>query len=139
MLNKATTTGSREALSTTRLSRPLSYLWLNTTPPSLVWEEMSKAYEHGARKLWVLNVGDLKPAEIGIEFFMQMAWDISRWRSDNLSQFLFEWAEREFGKKISSEIAAIMSRYYELGFARRPEHLQWYLTNETPRASDFQV
>jgi len=119
------------------LGRPLSYLWLNTTPPSLVWEEMSKAYEHGVRKLWMLNVGDLKPAEIGTEFFMQMAWDISRWRRENLSQFLLQWAEREFGKESANEIAGIMNQYYELGFARRPEHLQWYLPSERPRPSDF--
>ena len=119
------------------LGRPLSYLWLNTTPPSLIWEEMSKAYEHGVDRFWMLNVGDLKPGEIGIEFFMEMAWDIKRWRRENLSQFLVDWARREFGEYNSNEIASIMSRYYELGFARKPEHLQWYLPNEKRRESDF--
>lgn len=118
------------------LGRPLSYLWLNTTPPALVWEEMSKAYDHGIRKFWILNVGDLKPAEIGIEFFMQMAWDISRWRRDNLPDFLKEWARREFGAAHAAEIASVMDEYYQLGFARKPEHLQWYLPGEPPRASD---
>jgi hypothetical protein len=119
------------------LGRPLSYLWLNTTPPSLIWEEMSKAYEHGVDRFWMLNVGDLKPAEIGIEFFLEMAWDIKRWRRDNLSHFLNEWARREFGPYDADEIASIMRNYYELGFARKPEHLQWYLPNEQPRPSDF--
>ena len=74
------------------LGRPLSYLWLETTPPALVWEEMSKAYRNGARRFWVLNVGDLKPAEAVTEFFMQMAWDAGRWRRDNLQDFLKQWA-----------------------------------------------
>ena len=85
------------------LGRPLSYLWLETTPPALIWEEMSKAFENGARKFWMLNVGDIKPAEIGIEFFMQMAWDIDRWRADNLQDFLKTWARREFGARHAGE------------------------------------
>lgn len=117
------------------LGRPLSYLWLETTPPALIWEEMSKAYDHNVRKFWMLNVGDLKPGEIGAEFFMQMAWDIKRWRRDNLRGFLKQWARREFGAAHSSEIAAVMEQYYRLAFARRPEHLQWYLPGEKPRAS----
>jgi hypothetical protein len=119
------------------LGRPLSYLWLNTTPPALIWEEMSKAYDHGMRQFWMLNVGDIKPAEIGIELFMQMGWDIQRWRRDNIDEFLATWARREFGPADANEIASIMSKYYELGFARKPEHLQWYLPTEKPRASDL--
>jgi hypothetical protein len=69
------------------LGGPLSYLWLDTTPPSLIWEEMSKAYDHGVRKFWMLNVGDIKPAEVSIELFMQMGWDISRWQRNNLGEF----------------------------------------------------
>lgn len=119
------------------LGRPLSYLWLETTPPSLIWEEMSKAYDHNVRKFWMLNVGDLKPGEIGLEFFMQMAWDIKRWRRDNLNGFLKQWARREFGAARSIQIAAIMEQYYRLAFARRPEHLQWHLPGEKPKTSEL--
>lgn len=119
------------------LGRPLSYLWLETTPPPLIWEEMSKAYDHGARRFWMLNVGDLKPGEIGIELFMQMAWDIRRWRSDNLPDFLRDWARREFGAEYATETAAVMDQYYRLAFARKPEHLQWYLPGESPHTSEL--
>jgi len=119
------------------LGRPLSYLWLETTPPSLIWEEMSKAFDHNVRKFWMLNVGDLKPGEIGVEFFMQMAWDIKRWRRDNLKGFLRQWALREFGAPHASEVAEVMEQYYRLAFARRPEHLQWYVPGEQPRASEL--
>ena len=80
------------------LGGPLSYLWLDTTPPALIWEEMSKAYDHGVQKLWMLNVGDIKPAEISIELFMQMGWDISRWQRSNLSEFLTTWATSQFDR-----------------------------------------
>lgn len=119
------------------LGRPLSYLWLETTPPALIFEEMSKAYSNGMRDFWMLNVGDIKPAEIGIEFFMQMAYDAEKWNVGNQNQFLKDWAKREFGAENSSEIADIMDKYYRLGFQRKPEHLQWYLPTETPRKSDL--
>ena len=117
------------------LGAPLSYLWLSTTPPALIWSEMSKAWDHGARKIWIANVGDLKPAEIGTEFFLQMAWDITRWRHDNVQNYLPEWAAREFGPAVAPAVARVMETYYQLNFARRPEHLQWWLRNEAPRPS----
>jgi hypothetical protein len=117
------------------LGAPLSYLWLDTTPPSLIWEEMKRSYDAGADRIWILNVGDLKPAEIGTEFFLQMAWDIGRWRPDNLPDFLKTWAAREFGPARADDIAAIMNDYYRLNFQRRPEHLQWWLPKEPPRRS----
>ncbi|HWW75476.1 MAG TPA: glycosyl hydrolase 115 family protein [Pyrinomonadaceae bacterium] len=119
------------------LGRPLSYLWLETTPPALVWEEMRKAYANGARRFWVLNVGDLKPAEIATEFFTQMAWDASRWRRDNLKEFLKSWAAREFGAGLTEETVAVMGEYYRLGFARKPEHLQWHMPGEPYRPSEL--
>ncbi len=119
------------------LGAPMAYLWLYTTPPSLVWEEMYKAYEHGVRTLWIANVGDIKPAEIGMEFFLQMAWNIEKWRCDNLPEFLVEWASREFGVEYSTEIAGVMSDYYRLNYQRRPEHLQWLLPNQRVRSSNL--
>ena len=112
------------------LGAPLSYLWLCTTPPALIWEEMSKACDLGADRMWILNVGDIKPAEIDIEFFLQMAWDIRRWNADTLPNFLPEWAAREFGPDYAASIGALMEQYYTYNFARRPEHLQWWLPGE---------
>ena len=119
------------------LGGPLSYLWLDTTPPALIWEEMSKAFDHGVRKFWMLNVGDLKPAEISIELFLQMGWDISRWRRENLNEFLMAWAASKFGATRARETAALMDQYYRLGFARKPEHLQWNFANEKAKPSDL--
>ncbi|MEQ1641952.1 MAG: glycosyl hydrolase 115 family protein [Pyrinomonadaceae bacterium] len=119
------------------LGRPLSYLWLNTTPPALIWQEMSKAYANGMRDLWIVNVGDIKPGEIGMEFFLQMAYDANRWTVDTQQNYFHKWAAREFGDENAAAIADIMAEFYRLGFERKPEHLQWYLVNETKRKSDL--
>ncbi len=119
------------------LGRPLSYLWLCTTPPALVWEEMRKAYDHGADRLWIVNVGDLKPAEIPTEFFFQMAWDIDRWTPETLPSFLADWAARNFGPDNAPAIAALLADYYRLNFPRKPEHLQWWLPKEPYRPSNL--
>lgn len=114
-----------------------AYTWLNTTPPPLIWEEMNKAWQHGANKLWVLNVGDIKPGEIGTEFFLDMACNPERWKHDNVRDFLVQWAARDLDPKFAGEIADIMEAYYRLGFTRRPEHLLQARRTDPPRYSWF--
>lgn len=103
-----------------------AYPWLYTSPLALTWLEMKKAYDYQVRDLWVVNVGDIKPAEIGIEHFMQMAWDISAFQENDPMGFLHAWAARDFGKPYALRIAHIMAKHYELGYARRPEHMVMY-------------
>jgi hypothetical protein len=105
------------------LGSPFSYVWLNTTPPALIWEEMSKAYAYGADKLWVLNVGDIKPDEVGMQFWSKLGWDIKSYQRENLPTYLNDWARAIFGSAHADEIAAVMDKYYRLGFARKPESL----------------
>jgi hypothetical protein len=103
------------------LGDPRSYVWLNTTPPSLMWEEMEKAYSYGAQKMWVLNVGDLKPVEIGIDFWMHLGWDVHAYDQGNVTGFVKEWAGRTFGEAEADKIGRILNAYYLLGFQRKPE------------------
>jgi hypothetical protein len=118
--------------------RPYDYLWLCSTPPALIGEEMTKAYEYGARRIWMLNVGDLKPAEIDIEFFMRLAWDPGTWRpEDGQNAFLRRMAERDFGATTSGEIAGILDEYYRLNFQRRPEHMGIDPTNPLLASPSF--
>lgn len=123
------------------LGRPLAYLWLNTTPPALIMEEMLKAYEHGADQIWIVNVGDIKPAEIGTELFLRLAWDQSEWWDSR--RFLYWWILRIFGWDESrafdhtEAIYEILDDYYRLNFVRKPEHLQWWLPREEPRPSGW--
>jgi hypothetical protein len=115
------------------LGAPLSYLWLSTTPPALIQTEMTRAWDAGARTLWIANVGDLKPAEIGTTLFLEMAWDIDRWRSRTQREFLDDWARRTFGTERA--IGEVLDAHFRLNFERRPEHLQWWLPGERPRNS----
>ena len=75
---------------------PHDYLWLCTTPPALIQEELTKAYDHDARKYWVLNVGDLKPAEIDIDYFMQLATDEPGTAKMSQRDFLVQWLAEQF-------------------------------------------
>lgn len=118
------------------LGSPLAYLWLYSTPPALVWEEMHKAYALGARALWVANVGDIKPGEIGADFFLQMAWDIDRWNLANQHTFLESWSRREFGPA-GKGIGELMRAYFALNFQRKPEHLQWWLPHTRSKGSNL--
>jgi hypothetical protein len=103
--------------------RPNDYLWLCTTPPALIAEEMTKAYDYGANKVWVLNVGDLKPAELDMEFFLNLAWNPRAWDGTNTYQLMWKQFARDFGPRSAAELTLILGQYYRLNFQRKPEHL----------------
>jgi hypothetical protein len=109
--------------------RPRDYLWLCSTAPGLIAEEMTKAYDHGADRVWMLNVGDLKPAELDIEFFLKLAWDPHAWNGTNTYDLLERQLARDFGPVPAPELTAIMAEYYRLNFQRKPEHMPVGLTN----------
>ncbi len=109
--------------------RPHDYLWLATTSPTLVYTEMKRAYDHGADRLWILNVGDLKPAEYLTEHFLDMAWDIESARPG--FSHLQGWMEREFGAALSNEITQLKKEYYRLAAIRKPEFMGWSRVEES--------
>ncbi|WP_421736645.1 glycosyl hydrolase 115 family protein [Caulobacter sp.] len=119
------------------LGYPLSYLWLSTTPPALVQEEMIHAWDKGARNVWIANVGDIKPAEIGTSHFLEMAWDIDRWRGRSQRQFLEDWTRRTLDPALASKTADLLDTYYRLNFERRPEHLEWQPKAENRHLSSY--
>lgn len=104
--------------------RPHDYLWLATTPPGLVREEMGRAYAENARKEWILNVGDIKPGEYLTQYFLDLAFD-ARTLDQTPQQHLTTWMTQSFGAEQAPEIAAIMARYYDLAFERKPEFMGW--------------
>lgn len=109
------------------LGAPLSWLWLDSLPPALVWTELTKAYEHGARTVWIANVGDLKNTERSTEFFLDLAWHADRTSPDAPAQFISSTSARDFGLRHAEAITSILARHQSLAFARKPEHLQWNL------------
>ncbi|AYD48294.1 glycosyl hydrolase 115 family protein [Arachidicoccus soli] len=104
---------------------PMDYLWLSTTNPALVFEEMRKAWDFGAKRMWIVNVGDLKPAEYDLQFFMDMAWNINSINPSTVQTHLLNWVENTFGKKNADAITKVIQAYYHLAFERRPEFLDW--------------
>ena len=102
---------------------PRSYKWINTNPLPKVWEQMNLAYRYGANRIWIVNVGDLKPMEVPIEFFLSMAWHPEGWTNRNVGEFTRLWAQREFGAKYAPEIAGILDKYAKYNGRRKPELL----------------
>ena len=104
---------------------PHDYLWINTTPPTLMYEEMRKAYDTGADRYWLLNVGDIKPGEMGMKLFLDMAWDIDSFNFDNVYTYEANYLSSLFGEKYKAELNDIISSYYLLGFQHKPEAMGW--------------
>jgi hypothetical protein len=105
---------------------PMSYLWLDATDPSLMWEEMSKAYRLDARRLWILNVGSIKPCEFMTQLFLELAFDAKAFEhSSSIKAYLKKWVADSFGPDHADEIASIIWSYYKLAFERNPEFMAW--------------
>lgn len=105
--------------------RPHDYLWLESIPVSLIWEEMNKAYQTNAKDIWIANVGDIKPIEIGMNFFLEMAWDPDQFSPENLTSYYTRFSKEQFGDAYAKEIGEILTKYFQLGFSRKPEHMGW--------------
>jgi hypothetical protein len=109
------------------LGAPLPWLWFDSLPPALVWTELTRAYEQGARTLWIANVGDLKNTERSTEFFLDLAWHADRTSPAAPAAHLRAVAARDFGAAHAATIADLWTRHQALAFARKPEHLSWQL------------
>src|SRR5258708_27798690 len=103
---------------------PRSYKWLNTVPITKVWEQMNLAHAYGANQIWVVNVGDLKPLEFPMEFFLNLAREPDRWSKEKLKEYTRTWAEREFGPEFASDIADIVEKYAKYNGRRKPDLLE---------------
>jgi len=102
---------------------PRNYKWLNTNQISRIWEQMHLAYEYGADRIWVVNVGDIKPMEFPISFFLDYAWNPEKIPAEMLPPYTRQWAEKQFGKEHSLEIAHILTEYTRYNSRRKPELL----------------
>ena len=100
---------------------PRSYRWLNTIPLTKIWEQMNLAYHYDANQIWVVNVGDLKPMELPISFFLNLAWNPRQWQKQDIADFTRQWAEQQFGAKYATQIADVLSKYTKYNGRRKPE------------------
>ena len=109
---------------------PVSYEWVNSTHLSKVWEQMSEAYDYGIRDIWVVNVGDLKPQELPLSYFLDLAYDFDQWGTaapNQTQKYTREWIKMQFGAFFSEEeqkrIYQVLDGYTRLNSIRKPEAL----------------
>lgn len=102
---------------------PRSYKWLNNTQIEKVWQQMDLSYARGARTIWVVNVGDLKPMEYPTDFFLRMAWNPEQMGPEALEQFPRLWASRNFEPRLAAKIGDLITRYSRHAARRKPELL----------------
>ncbi len=111
--------------------RPHDYLWLSTTSPYLMRQQMDEAMSRGIDRMWILNVGDIKPAEYIIERWMDLAWCADEDNDEDAALRLF--MSREFGESLGVRLAEVMSQYYRLAYIRKPEFMGGTRTEESDR------
>lgn len=113
--------------------RPHDYLWLGTFSPALLYQQMNTAYHQGIRKIWILNVGDIKPAEYQIELFMDMAWDMQSIEQSGWTRHLHRFLCREFGDEPGRKLLPVMQEHYRLAYIRKPEFMGGTRVEESDR------
>lgn len=108
---------------------PVSYEWVDSTPLSQIWEQMSEAYEYGVRDVWIVNVGDLKFHEIPLSYFMALAYNYEKWGYGNPEspvEYTREWVRGTFPgepEELFRKIGKTLTDYIRLNSLRRPESL----------------
>lgn len=108
---------------------PRSYEWIDTVPLARIWDNMTTAYDYGVDDIWIVNVGDLKPMELPISYFLDLAYDFDTWGTDNQNStedYTKQWVEQQFdGSGLTSddldEIADVLKGYTDLNGQRKPE------------------
>jgi hypothetical protein len=100
---------------------PWNDRWINTTTIPKLREQFNLAYQTGINKIWIVNVGDLKPKELPVDFIMRYAWNPDAIPADKVQDYLVNWAERIFGSRHAAQIADIVSKYTKYNLWRKPE------------------
>lgn len=88
---------------------PRAYQWLNMTQIQHMWEQLYLTYTYGVDKMWILNVGDLKPNEFPTDFFLKMAWNPNAFDAGNLMDYTREFCRQQFGDEHADEAARILN------------------------------
>mgnify|MGYP003461312381 FL=1 len=102
---------------------PRNSKWLNVTPVQHLWEQMQLTYDYGVDKIWVLNVGDLKPMEYPITLFLDMAWSPTEFNAENLLDHVYEFCKEAFGEDQAKEAARLLNLVSKYNGRITPEML----------------
>lgn len=102
---------------------PRNSKWLNVTPVQNLWEQMQLTYQYGVDRLWVLNVGDLKPMEYPMTLFLDLAWNPTKYTASDISSHTVEFCRQQFGDAYAAEAARILNLYSKYNGRITPEML----------------
>ncbi len=102
---------------------PRNYKWLNVSQVERIWDQMELCYRHGVSELWILNVGDLKPMEYPIQFFLDLAWNPEAIKASDIHQHTVDFCKMQFGPDNAEQIADMIARYTKFNSRRTPEML----------------
>lgn len=122
---------------TSYLGAPHDYLWICTTPPVLMYEELKKAYDTGADRYWLLNVGDIKPAELAIKTYFDMAWDINKYDIHSINEHQASFMAGLFGDAYNARFQRMLDEYYWLAWSRKPEFMGWEREWDAPEYTEL--
>jgi hypothetical protein len=100
---------------------PRNYKWINTNQIEKVWQQMDLAYRGGVQTMWIVNVGDIKPMEYPLGFFLKMAWNPEAMTPQALADYPRDWATATFGAAQAAAIGAIVTDYSRYAARRKPE------------------
>ncbi|WP_294607609.1 glycosyl hydrolase 115 family protein [uncultured Bacteroides sp.] len=107
------------------LGKPHDHLWMNTVSPTLMYEELRKAYDATADRIWLLNAGDIKSCEFAVDYFLTMAFDIDSFNFERAANYRTEWLCGMLGDQYRSEYQDVVDSFYKLAFTRKPEFMGW--------------
>lgn len=107
------------------LGKPHDHLWMNTISPTLMYEELRKAYDATADRIWLLNAGDIKSCEFAVDYFLTMAFDIDAFNFERAANYRTEWLCGMLGDQYRNEYQDVVNSFYKLAFARKPEFMGW--------------
>ncbi|MDO4461883.1 MAG: glycosyl hydrolase 115 family protein [Bacteroidia bacterium] len=111
---------------------PRNSKWLNVTPIQNMWEQLQLTYDHQIDKIWILNVGDLKPMEFPISMFLDMAWNPKAYTNENLMEHVYDFCAQQFGASQAKEATRILNllcKYNGRSTAEMLDHGTYNLQN----------
>ncbi|WP_302068483.1 glycosyl hydrolase 115 family protein, partial [uncultured Muribaculum sp.] len=98
-----------------------------------MYEELKKAYDTGADRYWLLNVGDIKPMELAVQTFFDMAWDFDRFNYENINRRQSAFLGSVFSDEYTPDFQEILDQYYRLAWSRKPEFMGWEREWDSPQ------
>ncbi len=124
------------------LGSPHDNTWISTTAPVLMYEELKKAWDNGATRYWLLNVGDIKPTELAMKTFFDLAMNIDAYDIRSINRHQSDFLASIYGQEYRSEFQHLLDEYYRLAWSRKPEFMGWerqqtYIDHPVRSDTDF--